>query len=96
MGDVHGDAGAAFLGPVAALVYAIGVVPRFALADLAVDDARRPPPPAPPAPSAQPVVRRHVAPARLWSSGVPPPHAGQEPMPDAPSRRKLVIEIDDV
>ena len=86
--------GLVFLGPVAALAYAIGVVPRFGHADGAAEEARRLPSPAPPA--APPAARRHVAPARLWSGSVPPSAAGHEPIPDAPSRRKLVIEIDDV
>ena len=60
--------GLVFLGPVAALAYAIGVVPRFGHADGAAEEARRPPLPPPstaPAAASAPAARRHVAPERL-------------------------------
>lgn len=82
-----GIAGVLFVGQVAAIAYAIRVLPRFAR----VHEARRvvhpPPPPSPPP------APRHVAPARLWSGSVPP---ARDALPESRPRRKLIIEIDDL
>jgi hypothetical protein len=87
-----------FLGPIAALAYAIGVVPRFGQAGASPAAAGRTPSAAPAAHS--PPARPYVPPQRLWS-GIAPDSArfsasAHEPLPDTPPRRKLVIEIDDV
>jgi hypothetical protein len=87
-------AGLVYLGLVAAIVYAIGVVPRFGHVSASDDGFRRTVPPPQPA---APAVRQHVPPQRLWSGTVAPAQtSAQEPLPETPPRRKLIIEIDDV